>query len=68
VVNVAAVYPHERYNANDQYINDIGLVRTLHAMSLELFNFKVKLAPTAAYYETGTVAVLTGWGRNEVYI
>ncbi|KAG5669920.1 hypothetical protein PVAND_000210 [Polypedilum vanderplanki] len=53
---------HEKY---DPYtlINDIGLIKTKTAMSVGLFEYKVKLALPSDYFMTGTPAIVAGWGR-----
>lgn len=65
-VGVEAVYRHEGYNATNQYVNDIALIRLARPIDNELFDHKVKLPSKWAFFPTGTPAVLTGWGNNAV--
>lgn len=60
IVNVEAVYPHERYNPSDKYINDIALVKLSSPIVNKIFEWKVKLPISDASFSTGTPAVLTG--------
>lgn len=66
VVGVEALFPHEYYNASNQYINDIALVKLSSPISNSLFDYKVKLPARGSFFSTGTPAVLAGWGRNAV--
>ncbi|CAG9802950.1 unnamed protein product [Chironomus riparius] len=65
VVFAETIYPHQGYNASNQYINDIALIKLKEPLKIQLFDWKVKLAMRGAYYKTGTPAVLAGWGYNE---
>lgn len=64
VAQVAEIIPHEDYLPRNQYINDIGLVRLAEPITNALNGFKVRLPVFDSYYETGTPAVLAGWGLN----
>lgn len=66
VVGVEAVYPHPFYNAANQYINDIGLIKVSSPIEMELFDYKVKLPSQWSFFSTGTETVLAGWGLNAV--
>lgn len=66
VVGVQAVYPHAKYNATNNYINDIALIKVSLPVINRLFDFKVKLPSKFAFYPTGSNAVLAGWGYNAV--
>lgn len=64
VAQVAEVIAHEGYLPSNQYINDIGLVRLSEPIIDALDNFRAKLPVSGSYFETGTPAVLSGWGLN----
>lgn len=49
---------------SNQYINDIGLVRLSEPITDALDNFRSKLPVSGSYFQTGTPAVLSGWGLN----
>ena len=60
VVFAERIYPHQGYNASNQYINDIALIKLKEPLKINLFDWKVKLAVKGGYYKTGTPAVLAG--------
>jgi len=60
VVFAETIYPHQGYNASNQYINDIALIKLKEPLKIKLFDWKVKLAVKGGYYKTGTPAVLAG--------
>jgi trypsin len=60
IVQVAEVISHEYFNRE----NDIGLVRLAEPITNPLNDFKVRLPTSGSYFETGTPAVLAGWGLN----
>lgn len=66
VVGVHAVYRHEDYNATNQYIHDIALIKLSSPIDNQLFDYKVKLPSKWTFFPTGTPAVLAGWGFNGV--
>lgn len=66
IVGVEAVYPHSQYNASNQYIHDIALIKVRSPIINEITDYKVKLPSKSAFYPTGTKALLAGWGRNAV--
>lgn len=66
VVRVEAVYPHALYNASNQYINDIALIKVASPIENELFDYRVKLPSKLSFFSTGTPSVLAGWGSNAV--
>jgi len=61
VVKVAQFIPHEGYNASNQYIHDIALVRLEEPIVNELHDYKVRLPVSGSYFATGTPAVLSGY-------
>lgn len=63
-MQVAETISHEDYLPRNQYINDIGLVRLAELITNPLNDFKVRLPVYGSYFETGTPAVLAGWGLN----
>lgn len=60
VVFAETIYHHQGYNASNQYINDIALIKLKEPLRIKLFDWKVKLAMRGAYYKTRTPAVLAG--------
>lgn len=60
VVQVAEVIIHEHFTRE----NDIGLIRLAEPITNSLNDFKVRLPTSGSYFETGTPAVLAGWGLN----
>lgn len=64
VAAVAEIISHAGYNASNQYVHDIGLVRLAEPIDSPLHDFKVKLPISGSYFSTGTPAVLSGWGLN----
>ena len=61
ISRVAQFIVHEDYNS-DTVINDIGLVRLETPVVWDI-EFRVKLPTQGQYFQTGTPAVLAGWGR-----
>lgn len=57
---------HEKYSPSKQYVNDIGLVKLKVPLNITLKGFQVKLPVHGAFYETGTPAMLSGWGSGSV--
>lgn len=69
VVAVAEIILHEEYlPANLETMtsetNDIGLVRLVEPMRIDLNDYRVKLPIAGSNFYTGTPAVLAGWGLN----
>lgn len=60
VIPVESYYVHEGYDPNNQYINDIAVIKLVRPIQNDLHDWKVKLAVLGAYYPTGTPAVLAG--------
>lgn len=60
VVFAETLHMHEGYNASNQYINDIALIKLKEPLHIKIFDWKVKLAMRGAYYKTGMPAVLAG--------
>lgn len=50
---------HEEFDV-DTLFNDIGLIKTLSKMEIYLFDYKVKLPISSAYFSTGLQAVIAG--------
>lgn len=64
VVGVAEIIVHEDYLPENQYINDIGIVRLSEPIENPLNDYQVRLPIAGSYQSTGTPAVLAGWGLN----
>lgn len=64
VNEVEKIIIHEGYAPSNQYINDIGLVKLKEPMNNPLHDFFARLPLGGTYYNTGTPAVLAGWGLN----
>lgn len=64
VVNVSQVIRHEDYDPDNNYKNDIGLVRLSEPIQVGFEGFMVRLPFSGTYFATGTPAVLAGWGLN----
>lgn len=62
IVPVAAIFPHEGYQASNQHLNDIGVARMEVAFRNPLHDFKVRLPLAGNFYSSGVPSVLIGWG------
>lgn len=64
IVNVSQVIRHEEYDPENNYKNDIGLVRLSEPIHVDYEGFRIRLPFAGTYFATGTPAVLAGWGLN----
>lgn len=66
VMTAERTIKHEKYSPSKQYVNDIGLVKLKAPLNITLKGFRVKLPVLGSFYETGTPAMLSGWGSGSV--
>ena len=66
IVRIQLRLVHDKYSPSKQYLNDIGLVKLEASLIEPLAGYRVKLPVLNSYFETGTKAILCGWGTNSV--
>lgn len=62
--DVEEVIPHKGYNPDNQYINDIALMRLKNPLKFTKTINKIELPEQGVPVETGLEATLVGWGLN----
>lgn len=60
VIPLESYILHEGYDASNQYIHDIAVMKLQRPLKSFLYEYKVKLAMHGSYYATGSPAVLAG--------